>query len=158
MVWQQHPRACGHCGEAPIALGAAQKCKSGASSLRTHCAIVPEGMCTFCLMVLAGRLWMVLPAVFGWSLPSPLDGPCRSHVLAGHLLTVVAGCLLMVLARHLRLSTVDGADDSRSFWRPLYTPAKEQITACCKPLERHWSLTRQNHRAAILTRSSAFLH
>jgi len=66
---------------------------------------------------------------------SPLDGPCRSHVLAGHLLTVVAGCLLMVLARRLRLSTVDGADDSRSFWRPLYTPAKEQITACCKPLE-----------------------
>jgi len=145
LVWRgvTASRVCGHCGEAPIALGAAQKCKSGASSLRTHCAIVPEGMCTFCLMVLAGRLWMVCRPPLDGPYRSPLDGPCRSHVLAGHLwmvlagqlLTVVAGCLLMVLARRLRLSTVDGADDSRSFWRPLYTPAKEQITACCKPLE-----------------------
>jgi hypothetical protein len=46
-------------------LGAAQKCKSGASSLEAHCANVPEGMCTFCLMVLAGR--MSLPATSGWS-------------------------------------------------------------------------------------------
>jgi hypothetical protein len=71
---------------------------------------------------------------------------------------VLSRHLLLVLARRLRLSPLDGADDSLSFWRPLYMSAKEQITVCCKTLERHWSLTRQNHRAAILTRSSALLH